>query len=348
LLLAYNIGILRRAAWTHDIGMAMSLLSWFTFFVACLAVASPKQPSSFVWSTFVNEDSGWSNGIVFLTGMVNPNFAYGGLDGAIHLAEDAKNAVTAVPWALVTTIVIGFITAFPFVVAMFYCINDPLAVLESPVPIFEIWHQAVKSASGATVMTVFLLLTGVFALNATQQTASRLTWSFARDRALIFSDKIGHVHPGLGVPVWALFFNAFIVFVIGCIYLGSTAAFNSIVGTALILGQITYAIPAFLKMWRRRAPRFLPEKTAGSGFNFNFGLLGWLFDFITVAWAIIILIFYCFPTTNPTTGSAANYAAAVLFVMAMFGLLNWFIYARKHYTGPRVDLEKFRFHKVAE
>ena len=101
-------------------------------------------------------------------------------------------------------------------------------------------------------------------------------------------------------------------------------------------------------MWRRRAARFLPEKNAGSGFNFNFGLLGWFFDFITVAWAIIILIFYCFPTTNPTTGSAANYAAAVLFVMAMFGLLNWFIYARKHYTGPKVDLEKFRFHKVAE
>lgn len=325
----------------------MSLLAWFSFWVACLAKASPKQSGDFVWTTFVNEGSGWSNGVVFLIGMSNPNFAYGGIDGAIHLAEDAKNAVTAVPWALVTTISIGFITTWPFVVAMFYCINDPDAVLGASVPIFEIWHQAVKSASGATFMTVILLLTGVFALNATQQTASRLTWSFARDRALVFSDQIGHVHPSLGVPVWALLFNAFIVFVIGCIYLGSTTAFNSIVGCALILGQITYAIPAALKMWRLRAGRFLPEKGSVGG-GWNLGLIGWLFDFITVAWAIVILIFYCFPTTTPTTSGAANYAAAVLVIMALFGALNWIIYARTRYTGPKVDLEKFRFHKVVE
>ena len=57
---------------------------------------------------------------------------YSGLDGAIHLAEDCKNAVSAVPWALVSTIVIGFVTAFPFVIAMFYCISDPGAVLTTP------------------------------------------------------------------------------------------------------------------------------------------------------------------------------------------------------------------------
>lgn len=333
LVLAYNIAILRRASWTHNVGMVFSLLCFLTFFIACLAKASPKLPSSYVWSTFVNEGTGWSNGVVFLTGLTNPNFMYVGIDGAIHLAEDAVNATTAVPWALCAAVVIGFVTAFPFVIAMFYCISDPTAVLQSPVPIFAIWGQAVKSFSGATVMTAFLLLTGYFSLNACQQTASRLTWSFARDKALVFSNHIGRIHPGLGVPVWALIANAVVVFVMGCIYLGSTVAFNAIVGTCLILMHVTIAIPILFLMASGRDSRFLPEKG-----HWNMGVAGWLFNFISVIWALIVLVFYCFPATNPTSGSAMNYASAVLGVMALFGAVNWFVYARRHYEGPQINL----------
>ena len=63
---------------------------------------------------------------------------YAGIDGAIHLAEDALNARTAVPWALMSTLLIGFFTAWPFVITMFYCISDPVAVLSSLIPIFTI------------------------------------------------------------------------------------------------------------------------------------------------------------------------------------------------------------------
>lgn len=339
-ILIYNIAILRRAVWTHEIFMALSLLMMLIYLTICLALASPKLPSTFVWTAFVNHGTGWSNGIVFLTGLVNPNFGFVGVDGAIHLAEDAENALTAVPRALVATVLVGFITAFPFVVAMFYCISDPYSVLASPVPIFEIWRQAVRSDKGATAMTALLVLTGYAALNASQQTASRLTYSFARDRALVLSGAIGTIHPALGVPVWALIANAFVVFVMGCVYLGSNAAFNAIVATSVILMHLTFAIAAGLKMYRQRSAQLLPEKSSRS--SWNLGASGWLFDFITVAWGFVTLIFYCFPTNTPTTGSGANYAGAVLAVMALFAVLNWFTYARKHYQGPRVDLEKFR------
>ena len=321
-------------------GMGLSLLMMLTYFITCLARASPKLPSSIVWTMFANEDTGWSNGIVFLTGLLNPNFGFVGVDGAIHLAEDAKNAIMAVPWALVATVLIGFITAFPFVVAMVYCISDAGSVLASPVPIFEIWRQAVRSDSGATAMTTLLVLTGYFSLNASQQTASRLTWSFARDRGLLFSGAVGSIHPALGVPVWALIANAFVVFIIGCIYLGSVTAFNAIVATSVILMHITFAIAAGLKMLRQRASHVLPGKRSGS--SWNFGISGWVLDSITVAWGFITLIFYCFPTTNPTTGSGANYAAAVLAVMALIAIMNWFAYAKNHYHGPQINLERFR------
>ena len=99
--------------------------------VTCLATASPKQPSSKVWGGFVNE-SGWSNkGIVFLTGLVNPNYGFGGLDGSIHLAEDCINATTVVPLATIFSILTAVITALFFAVSMLYCISDIESVLST-------------------------------------------------------------------------------------------------------------------------------------------------------------------------------------------------------------------------
>jgi choline transport protein len=78
-------------------------------------------------------NSGWSSdGIVFLTGLVNANYIYSGIDGAIHLAEECKNAAVAVPRALMSTTIIGFITSFSFVVAMVYSMADFDAVLSTP------------------------------------------------------------------------------------------------------------------------------------------------------------------------------------------------------------------------
>ena len=337
LFTAYNIGVLRWVPWTHTVGLFFSLTLGFSIFVACLAKASPKADSSTVWTTFVNDGSGWPDGVVFLSGLVNPNFAFVGVDGAVHLAEDALNAATAVPWALVAAVGIGFVTAFPFVVAMFYCISDVDAILSSPVPIFGIFEQALRSGAGATAMTALITFTGYFALNATQQTSSRLTWSFARDHGLIFSKQLSQISPRLGVPVWALLFNCFVVFVMGCIYLGSPTAFNAIVGTCMILMHVSIAFPIFFLMLSRRAPEYLPRKG-----HWNMGALGWVANFFAVIWAPLVAVFYCFPTTNPTTTGSMNYASAVLAVFGACAVINWFVYARKRYQGPRIDMQKLQ------
>lgn len=93
--------------------------------------SSNFQPSEAVWDTFINQ-SGWVDGVAFLTGLVNPNYMYAGIDGAIHLAEECKNAAVAVPRALMSTIIIGFITAFCFTITMLYCTHDFDAVVTTP------------------------------------------------------------------------------------------------------------------------------------------------------------------------------------------------------------------------
>lgn len=152
-----------------------------------------------------------------------------------------------------------------------------------------------------------LLTAATVALIAVQQTASRLTWSFARDDAISGSKRfLGHIHSTLEVPVWALVANNSIVFIIGCIYLGSSTAFNAFIGTGLVLQQVTYAIPAALLMYRGRSSRFLPV-------NRPFKLiwpLGWMVNFFTVAFAIIVVIFYNFPVILPVGASNMSKSSA--------------------------------------
>lgn len=167
LMTAYNIFLLKRTVWVMNVGckfsfffffpffvkqvsfvhdnpraskitngkptriVFMSIIAFFVFTITCIAESNPKQSNQVVWTTFKNT-SGWSSdAIVFLTGLVNPNFIYSGLDGAIHLAEECTNAAVAVPRALMSTVVIGFATGLAFAITMCYSYHDFDSVLAS-------------------------------------------------------------------------------------------------------------------------------------------------------------------------------------------------------------------------
>jgi choline transport protein len=202
------------------------------------------------------------------------------------------------------------------------------------VPIYELWIQATRSPAVGTFFLVILALCGFFAMIGCQQTASRLCWSLARDNALAGSKWLGRIHPRWGVPVWALIANAIVVFIIGCIYLGSTTAFNSMIGTGLILQQISYAMPAALLMLRGRSDAYLPSNR-----YFKLGAAGWVANSMTVAFAIVVVIFFNFPFVMPVSAGSMNYACVVLGVMAIFTIGNWFGYASSRYQGPRLPDE---------
>lgn len=211
------------------------------------------------------------------------------------------------------------------------------------------WYQATRSSSAATVFIVLLCCAAVFALIGAQQTASRLTWSLARDKAIIGSHWLSEMHSKLEVPVWSLILNFVIMFIIGCIYLGSSSAFNAFIGTGLVLQHISYAFPAALLIYRKRADIWLPRDRSFKLPSF----IGWISNITTVCFAILVLIFYDFPPVMPVTGSnmsmfdilrndydancrTEDYTSAVLAVMAIFGGVNWMIYARRKYEGPRL------------
>ena len=90
-------------------------------------------------------------------------------------------------------------------------------------PIYEFWFQATRSGAAATTFMASMTVAAFIASIGSVQSSSRLTWSFARDDAMIFSSYIKLANDQFGCPVWALLFNAFWLFVLGCVYLVSSS-----------------------------------------------------------------------------------------------------------------------------
>jgi len=144
-VLVYNLFVLKRTPWVHNIGckslihlgcariltaaVALTLVTFLLTVVVCLAL-STKQPSSYVWTQLQNS-TGWSDGVCFLTGLATPCFMYAGIDASLHLAEECTNPKKTVPRALFSTVIIGFVTALVFSISMCYSIVDLDAMLDT-------------------------------------------------------------------------------------------------------------------------------------------------------------------------------------------------------------------------
>ncbi|KAH0361731.1 amino acid transporter, partial [Aureobasidium melanogenum] len=336
LCLLHNIYTIRRTMWTFNCFFALSLVAFLAATIISLVRAPTYQSTESVWVTFV-DGSGWSNrGVIFFIGLLTPGYMYGGLDGAIHLAEEATNAREAVPRALLSTWSLGFLTSFIVSVAAMYSAQDFTTIASTPTgfPILELWSQAMRSKVAADAFVAFFFVGALMALAGCQQTASRLTWAFARDTGLILSSKLSTMHARHEAPVWALWANGFVVFIIGCVYLGSSTAFNAFIGVGSILQLVTFAFPAALLLARGRPARLLPRSR-------TFGLphaFGWIANLFTVGFAVICLIFWDLPAVLPVTGSNMNYSSAVIGVIGIFIAVNWFFWARKHYKGPELGV----------
>lgn len=214
-----------------------------------MAVTQPKQSSHAVWHDFINK-TGWdSNGLVFLLGLINPIYGFGGLDGAIHLGEDCFEPAKAVPRAIVNSLVVGFITTFFFspsqcctVLGIWklhlkaaqgrflspYSRSKLLSKEFGRVPIYEVWFQATGSGAAATVFMAMMLLALFITSIGSVQSGSLLTWSFARDDAIFLSAYVKRTQNRLGVPGWTILFNGFWLSVLGCVHLVSSSGEHAI------------------------------------------------------------------------------------------------------------------------
>jgi Amino acid permease len=115
------------------------------------------------------------------------------------MGEEVRNSAITVPRIVILTIVINGVMAFGFLLVILFCIGDVEKALNTPTgfPIIEIFYQATGSKTAATLMETCIIIIAFAASFGNMASVSRLTWAFARDGGLFFSDFFSFVSPSL-------------------------------------------------------------------------------------------------------------------------------------------------------
>lgn len=303
----------------------ISLFSYVVITVTVLVCARGDYNSArFVFVEFEN-NTGWANaGIAFIIGLVNPNWSFSCLDLASHLAEEVHGADRVIPIAIMGTVTIGFVTAFSYSIAMFFSVTNLNEIISNGtgMPILDIYYQALRNKAGALCLGTLIFLTACGCTISSHTWQARLCWSFSRDNGLPFSKYLSVIDPNLGVPFNAHIFSSFWVAVLGCLYLASSNAFNSMVVGCITFLLMSYLVPTLCLLYRGR------NKIKHG--PFWLGRVGLFANLVTIAWTVFALVFYSFPTAMPVSAGNMNYVCVVYAVYAVLALGYWFFPIKKY------------------
>lgn len=243
------------------------------------------------------------------------------------MAEEVPRPERNIPFAIIGTVAIGFVTSFIYSICMFFSISDldRLVKTATGTPILELYYQATRSVPAASFLEFLICLTGLGCQIACHTWQARLCWSFARDRGLPGSRYWSKVHPKMGIPFAAHTMSCIVVAVLGLLYIGSTTAFNSMVTACIVLLYISYAIPVVLLLVKGRDN--IPHGP------FWLGRFGHFCNYVLLAWTVFTLGMYSLPYTKPVTAGSMNYVSAVYAVVFLFASIYWFARGRATFRG---------------
>ncbi|RHZ53577.1 uncharacterized protein CDV56_105687 [Aspergillus thermomutatus] len=294
-------------------------LGWLVVLTAVVACAPTHQSSAFVFKNWIN-NTGWSsNGICFITGLVNPLYSLGGLDGVTHITEEMPNPSRNAPLAIAITLTIAFTTGLTYLIGLMFSVQDyaALSSTNTGLPLAELFRQVTQSAGGAFGLTFILFVALGPCVVSSQLSTSRVLWAFARDGAMPFSGAWARVSKRFGIPFNAQLLVAAANAALGCLYLGSSTAFNSMLGAAVTINNIAYLIPIATNMLTGRANMHRGD--------FHLGKWGWVVNGVTVAWLLFAIVFFSFPYTMPVTAQNMNYTCVVVGGLIVLILGWWFV-----------------------
>ena len=224
---------------------------------------------------------------------------------------------------------IGFLTAFFYLIAIFYSISDLDAIFEQPslFPLAYIYKQATGSDAGAVGLVVVAFLPTFITCIGCYITAGRTFWTLARDNATPFAPFFSRVHPTMHNPFNATLICGIISTILGLIYVGSTVAFAAFVGSFIILSTLSYLAAILPHLLSRRA-------NVQPGWFWMSGAVGFVVNAISCLYIVAFIVIFCFPYAAPFDLVVMNWNSLITGGLTIFITGFWF-YRQKNYVGPK-------------
>ncbi|KAI1385648.1 amino acid transporter [Hypoxylon trugodes] len=327
--------------------LILHLTGFFGVLIPLVYFAPHNEPAA-VFTTFSN-NGGWpTQALAFFVGIPTVASTLTGADCAVHMSEEVRSANVVVPQALLYTIFINGALGFAMVIALLFCISDidtAIAAADTMFyPFLQIFESAVKSTTGACIMTGIILVLAIASSISTYASASRMLWSFARDKGLPFDKYLVRLNQNT-LPVYAIMATMGITVLISLIVLGSSVVLSALLSLLLAAIYSSYLLACGLLLWRRCTGAFQPYVPGVDISPIHADQLVWgpwklpePFGTINNAFACVyttFLLFWSFwPQSNHPTAEELNWSVVVYGAVVIFSIVWYVVRARHYFKGP--------------
>jgi amino acid transporter len=249
------------------------------------------------------------------------------------MSEEVRNPARVVPRIIVQSVVINGVLAFGFVLILLFFIGSVDAALDpaSGFPSISIFYQATNSTKAATAMQCSITAIGLMSSIGVVASVSRLTWAFARDGGLPFSNFFSQIDNRFHVPFRSIGLVCGVVVLLSLINVGSTTALGAILALSTCSLYTSYLIPITLLVFRR----FDKSGTAINWGPWTMGpWVGLVVNIYSILFGVFVIVFTPFPSMLPVTAENMNYSGPVFGGMAVLLVIDWFVRGKDRFRGP--------------
>ena len=252
----------------------------------------------------------------FLLGLLLVCYTITGFDASAHTSEETRDAARIVPRGMMQAVfwsgLFGYIMVCSFVLAM-------SSVEEGAAQGGNVFYWLLGNSAMPSFLRGLLSI-GIVASNylcalAGLTSLSRMTYAFARDGGLPFSNALKTVSPIYRTPVVAIWAGAALT-VIGTLY--APAFFVLATGCAVYL-YLSYAMPVAAGLWQE-------GKTWNHKGPFDLGAFSKPVAILAIVGALVL----AWVGFQPPNEKVLYVGVALAVVMVVF----WFAVERKRFEGP--------------
>ncbi|KAI1454252.1 amino acid transporter [Annulohypoxylon moriforme] len=301
--------------------LVFHLVGFFCVLIPMVYLA-PHNNASDVFTTFSNNGDWPSQGLVFLVGFPTMASSLLGADCAVHMSEETVCSYCAL--------------AFAIVVALLFCTTDlDTAVAAADTlfcPSLQIFQSSLRSTAGAIVLASIVLVLSVAASAGIYASASRMLWSFSRDKGLPFHQYMIKLSRN-SLPINVILVTYAVTILLSLIVLGSAVALQALLSLVNAALFTSYTLVCGLLLWRRCTGAIRPSNSVTNSEFIDRNALTWgpwkLPEPLGVAnniFSCLYSIFTLFYTTN--------WSVLVFGVLVLLSISWYFIRAKHYFHGP--------------
>ncbi|MCU1417474.1 MAG: amino acid permease [Schumannella sp.] len=320
LALVINFSGTKNLARVASIGLAAELAGVVLLGLYLLIFQRKNDFSVFLDSMGTESSHGGNYAATFMGAALVGLFLFYGFEACGDVAEEVKNPSRRIPRAMIMTILVGGVSALFSFAGYVLAAPDLKGIIDGsaadaadPIP------GILEASLGSVGAKIFLVVAVVAFLSCTlslQAAASRMLYSFARDKMIPGHEWLSHVSPRTAVPARALVVACVIPIIIAVLVYFQASLLLQVTAFAVFGIYVSFqavvlaALRQRIKGWKPAGP-------------FSLGAAGWVVNIIALAYGIFALILLIQPGTSGVFASdwIVLIGFAVVFVIGLLYLL---------------------------